>query len=492
MSQRMSVAGRTLGMFVVLVACREGPGDAVDADAAVTAPVDPFTPQAEPTSGLTDVSADLTKVLEGGALAMACETYAAAPGDREAMMRCGKAMFFYEGFSTSGVPAALVDWLLESFPGETGPGFANLGMIPDPFSSSGYPLGLAPGAPLGEAPTLAFTCASCHFARMPDGRYAVGAPNHDLAYGRLNLMLALTPMMAVPGADDSAHDPEALAVIQPLRDRMAADATIQLSFFTAAWPLLTSGTALPTFSATSERWYARWRSGTMDFFIEPLPFDDQVHTVSKISALWGIPSASELAGGNIDSAMLGWTGGTSSLENFVHSFVDLGGGDVSQWPSGRLAPLAEYVRSLRAPPPLVNASADQLARGRDVYVAACQECHDGPRGMGRRIYGFDEIGSDDAIQWWADGPDHDGEPCCGLRFPAGDTITHGIKSPRLVGLSHMRRFLHNGSLDSLEQLLCLAARPGTVELAFASVGHEMGCELTAVDRQLLIQYLRAH
>ncbi len=463
-----------------------------DASGGDTAP-DPFAPQVDTSEGLTNVSADLAAVLEHGTLASACEAYAAAPTDRAARLRCGKAMFFYEGFGTAGVPKPIVTWLLDNFPDETGPGFAKLGMVPDPSSTAKLPLGLAPGGPLGSVETLAFTCASCHFARLPDGRYAVGAPNLDYAYGRMNLMLALTPALAIPGANPADHDPEALAVIQPLRDRMAANPGITTSLLVALLPLIGGGTAtMPAFSAENERWYARWRAGTMDFFIQPLPFDDKVHTVSKISALWGVPTDAELAEHAIGSAMLGWTGGTAHLSHFLSSFVDLGGGKLADWPESRLAPLADYVASLGAPLAETPPDSQEVMRGRMVYVAECQSCHGGPRGMGDRIYTFEEIATDDAIRWWADGPDHDGQPCCQLRFPVGDTVTHGIKSPRLVGLWAMQRFLHNGALDSLEQLLCVAPRPGVTGAAFSDRGHDFGCALPSNDRAALLSYLRAH
>jgi hypothetical protein len=452
-----------------------------------------FAAQPDTSEGLVNVSADLEALLEHGTLATACAESAADPGDRRKRLRCGKAMFFHEGFGTAGVPRPLVTWLLDSFPDEVGRGFAQVGMIADPFSAEGLPLGLAPGAPLGSVETLAFTCASCHFARLPDGRYAVGAPNHDYAYGRMNLMIAVLPALALPGADPADHDPEALAAIQPLRDRMAADPSIQTALFQALLPLITSGGAsMPAFSADNERHYARWRTGTMDFFIQPLPFDDQVHTISKISALWGLPDAGELAAHGIDSEMLGWTGGTASLENFLASFVLLGGGDPAPWPGGRLAPLADYVRSLRAPTPPQAPPAELVARGRAVYREACQVCHGGPRGMGAEIYAYDEIGTDDALRWWADGPDRDGELCCGLSFEPGDSLTHGIKSPRLVGLWAQSRFLHNGALDSLDQLLCVAPRAGIREPAYGDAGHDYGCDRDDADRAALLAYLRAH
>lgn len=475
--------------LVLLVACGDNltpPGDPFGGQP------DPFAAQPDTSEGLTNVSADLAALLEGGTLSTACAEAAAAPADRAKRLRCGKAMFFYEGFATAGVPAPLVRWLLDGFPVELGPGFAALGMIPDPFSAAGLPLGLAAGgAAFGDVPTYAFTCASCHVAQLADGRYAVGAPNHAFAYGTLNLAFSVLPALVIPGADPADHDPAAIAALQPLRDRLAAEPALGNSLLTALIPLIESGAMLPPFSVENEHHYASWRTGTMDFFIQPLPIDDEVHTISKISALWGIPTDAELTRHALGSAMLGWTGGTGHLATFVTSFVELGGGDLAPWPADRLAPLVEYVESLRAPAPSTPPAAAPLARGQAVFGAACLTCHGGPRGMGDRVYTFDEIGTDAAIQWWADGPDHDGALCCGMTLPAGDAITHGLKSPRLVGLDHMTRFLHNGSLDSLEQLLCLEPRPGVTELAYGDAGHEAGCELPAADRRALIAFLRA-
>jgi hypothetical protein len=475
---------RKLLLGLALVGCGEAPGD------PSTAP-DPFVAPADTSEGLTNISRDLDAVLEHGALATACADMAAAPGDRRLRLLCGKAMFFDESFATPGMPAPIATWLIDHFPDEVGPGFERFGMIADPRSPDGLPLGLPPGPPLGSVATVSFGCASCHFGRLPDGRYAVGAANHAYDYGGMILATTLLPALAVPGADPAAHDPDALAAIQPLRDRMAADPAIQNALLQALLPLIAGGGGmLPAFDRASEHWYARWRTGTMDFFIQPLPFDDGVHTVSKISPLWSLPGDDELDGG---SAMLGWTGGTASLHNFLAGFVDLGGGPLEQWPRERLGPLHDYILSLRAPLAETPPAAGQIAAGRAVWLdAGCQDCHGGPRGMGTELYSYDEIGTDAAMRWWADGPDHDGLPAGGLRFQPGDTLTNALKSPRLVGLWAMDRFLHNGALDSLEQLLCLAPRPGVTADAFGDAGHTYGCELPAADRERLLAYLSAH
>jgi hypothetical protein len=454
-------------------------------------PDDPFGPIPDTSEGLTNTSTSLLAVHEYGTLGRACDAYRADPTSRTKRLRCGKAMFFYEGFGTTGVPRPIVTWLLRSFPDQVGPGFRHLGMIEDPTSPADLPLGMAPGARMGNVDTLAFTCASCHFGRLPDGRYAVGAANHQYRYGAQNLMMVLMPMLVVPGADPAAHDPDALAIVQPLRDRMAANPQIRTSLLLALLPLILGGGAtLPPFDAMSEHLYASWREGTMDFFIQPLPFDDEVHTISKISALWGIPTEEERAARAMPSAQLGWTGGTATLLNFARSFVHLGGGDQSQWPDASLLPLVEYVYSLRAPANPAPPPAAQVAAGAALFRSeGCIGCHDGPRGSGRELFDYDEIGTDQAMKWWVDG-DLDGVPDHDIRFEDGDLVTHQLKSPRLVGLWTMRRFLHNGSVDSLDDLLCLNGPRGTItELAYGDGGHTFGCELPAADRRALIAYL---
>ncbi len=452
---------------------------------------DPFGTPPDDAGGLLNDSTDLNGVLERDALEGACERYAAGAHDRRTTLLCGKAMFFDEGFGTTGVPKPIVTFLAQNFPDAIGKGFAKLGMIPDPRSTESLPLGLAPGKKFGSVDTLAFSCASCHFGRLPDGRYSVGAPNHDYAYGLQNLALAVLPLVALKG-DAASHDPDAIARIQPMLDQLNRDILLKGRLVAALLPIGLAGTA-PAFPKEAEKHYADWKPGTMDFFIEPLPINDHAHTVSKISPLWGIPRKAEADAASMPSAMLGWTGATASLENFLASFVDLGGGDLSKWPKERLAPLAEYIYSLQAPVPPRAVNVDALARGEALFRdRGCIDCHGGPRGGGLKVYSYTEIGTDAEMARWAD-PDLDGVLQDGLRFQPGDALTHGIKSPRLVGLWAMRLFLHNGSVDSLDEVFCSAGLRGNVSTkAFGNGGHTYGCDLSVDDRTALVTYLNAH
>ena len=452
-----------------------------DDDTAEPAAGDPFAPQPDESEGLRNVSTSLDDILEHGALEGACDAWRADKTDRRKELLCGKWMFFYESFGTAGVPRSLVEFQALGFPAELGYGFSELGMIEDPDSLTHMPIGLAEAAPMGTVKTLAFTCASCHFAQLDDGRYAVGAPNHNLDYGAVNLHLVLMPMLAMPGTDLSQHDAGAVAVVQPALDRLSADPMLQLGLLAVFIDLLGAG-SVPTFSKESEGHYADWAPGTMDFLIEPLPLDDGVHTVSRIPPLWGIPTDEEARAAGMTDAMLGWTGNTPTLTRFAQLFGEMGGGTAAS--EAEVQPLVRYIESLRAPD-----SATENEEGRAIFQADCASCHGGPRGSGLRVYDFDEIGTDDAMRYWMD-PDGDGDACCGVDdLP----ITNGIKSPRLVGLGAQKSFLHNGSVPSLEALLCLGTdRPTTTAEAYGDQGHLFGCELDRDEKTALIAYLLAH
>ncbi|MEZ4318788.1 MAG: hypothetical protein R3F61_14840 [Myxococcota bacterium] len=458
---------------LALVGCT--PDSTSDSDVPVEL-VDPFVRAPVHTYGMTDVSSDLLAVLENGTLRGSCDRYRDAPDDLGLRRRCGKEQFFYETFDTVGVPRPIVSFLLEELGDLVGPGFSAYGLIADPTSPAGVPLGMAPSAD----DSIAFTCASCHFGRLPDGRYAVGAPNQDYDYGAHNLSMTLVPMSLL-GSD--GIDPEAAADVQPLLDALDASPALRVQLGLALLPL--AGTPAPEFPLDVQRLYARWVPGTMDFAIAPLPLDDGVHTISRIPPLWRLPTLDERDAAGMDHAMLGWTGNTPSTEDFVYWFGVLGGG---RHPTPEdIGPITAYLESLEAPEPPVP-SGDP--RGLELFAQHCGACHSGPSGSGLTVYPLDEIGTDPAIGLWMD-PTGSGAPCCNAELPA-DFVTGAIKSPRLVGLWAQQRFLHNGSVGSIEALLCVEPREGVVEPAFGDAGHEYGCELDLADREILVEWLATH
>ncbi len=452
---------------------------------------DPFAPQPDESEGLTNVSANLGALLEHGALAGACDRYKGGQTDRKTMLTCGKWMYFYETFGTAGMPAAILKFLAKNFPDELGLGFSKLGMIPDPGSADSLPLGLAPTTKMnGTIDALAFTCASCHMGKLPDGRYAVGAPNHAYDYGRHILTITLTPTLGMGLGNAADHDPDAVAKVQPLLDKLAGDVALKASLGLVLLPL--ASLKQPAMTKAVEHGYASWPTGTLDFVMAPLPIDDGVEVVGKMIGLWGLPRPAEAKAAGMANAMLGWAGAAHGLDEFLKGFAALGGVD-TLLTDDATKPLLEYVYSLRAPANPAPPAPALVQKGAALYASkGCATCHDGPRGGGKRMYGLDEIGTDKTIVKWAD-PNLTGSACCGLPTPAGG-LSHALKSPRLVGMWALGRFLHNGALSSLEQLFCVAPGRGPTGVEPARTdGHAYTCDgLTDDDKQALLAYVRAH
>jgi hypothetical protein len=456
-------------LLTILAACNPQPVKA-----------DPLTP--DPGVEPLDVGPDLASVLQHDETRDACKRWEAGHKDRRTTLLCGKWMFFYETFGTLGVPAAIPKFLVKEFPDEIGPGFEKLGMIRDPNLPDDLPVGLVPGRRVGLANAVAFTCASCHFARLPDGRYAVGGANHDYEFGKQLLAMTLLPTLALMGGKPEHHDPDAVALVKPMLDRVKSDKKLFGRMGVAMLKVLPAFKA-PKLDKEIEHAYASWPPGAMDFLFPPMKIDDHVHIVGKILPLWSIPNQARVARDKMPHAMLGWAGAAPTLMAFTRSFIQFGDGDEKTWTEEKLQPIVEYIDSLRAPK---NPERSPTAFGAALFRDKCIRCHGGPGLGGERVYALGEVGTDAALERWLD-PDASGKPCCKAPIPP-DSLTHGIKSPRLVGLWTEKRFLHNGTLN-LRQLFCLEPRPPSGIPGLETHGHDFTCKLTPSEKEALIAFL---
>jgi hypothetical protein len=470
-----------------------GSADAGPADAGDLSGLAPHRWPDPPGRATHDTDANLAKVLERSALAGACDAVKAGAADAATRLRCGKAMFFDETFGTVGIPTGLLELLQKYYSGTYyGEGFSRFGMIADPDAPAGPPIGLrATTGKLGTMPTKAFTCAACHFGQLPDGRYAVGYGNLSLDYGRLFASMGAVVQLT--------FDKNSAKVIAPLRDELARpvalakqDPAYLAAATSLALDLSKSSSGQAQLDLAEQDRFLSLRPGTMDFLTKPL-IDDGVWTVGRISHLWDLPDAAQRAAAGMPSELLSWAGGVLDLETFLHGFVAIGKADPASWTDQQLAPLVEYLRTLR-PPPLLHAPEPALVKaGAQLFAAKCLSCHQGPSGEGLRAFEFSEIGTDSALRKIFN-PDRipGGEPCCGLGGSGRYVVTGGVKSPRLAGVGFQTRLLHNGSVNDLEELFCLHRRDPSMLEAQTSTGHTMTCDgLAYGEQQALLAYLRS-
>jgi hypothetical protein len=369
-----------------------------------------------------------------------------------------------------------------------GKGFSKFGLIPDPASTKGMPLGLAPTTgKVGTVSTLAFTCASCHFGKLPDGRYAVGYGNLQFDYGRLIASLGAPLMLSLNANDMNVHAQLRQELTMPVA-QAKMKAGYQIDMGATGLQLLGAGSGAQLNAMEQGRFLAL-KAGTMDFLTKPL-IEDGVWTVSRLLSLWNLPDTAQRSRVGMKHEMLSWNGGVDSLEAFLKGFVAIGVSR-SEWDDAKLAPLAEYVRTLRAPTPLTSPNETEARAGARLFVSkGCLTCHPGPSGEGHRVFRFDEVGTDDAYANIYN-PGVDGKPCCGIAGEASN-VTRGVKAPRMGALFSQVRFLHNGSVGSLEELFCLIPRQVDSNPAQGSGGHVMTCEdLSDVEKRNLITYLKS-
>ena len=441
------------------------------------------------TSLTHDLDTDLNAVLEASNLQGACARYEAGATDELTKLRCGKSMFFDGTFGTVGVPKHLLEFLQKYYADSYyGPGFTNFGFIADPRSTTGMPIGLAPSTgKLGNIETTAFTCAACHFAKLPDGRYSVGAANLNLRYGGF-----VASMGAPISLSTNANDPK---VTEQLRMELAAPVaaakmrsgyTVEMGLL--GLELLGAGSAGQLSVAEQDR-FLKLQNGTLDFLTKPL-IDDGVWTVSRMISLWNLPNETQRAKAGMPHELLSFNAGVPTLSLFLQGFVVIGAG-ANEWPPSRLAPLEAYVRTLRAPVAFGDGlTAAQIRQGATLFVEkGCLTCHSGPSGEGSRVFGFDEVATDtEYAKIYNAAPD--AGPCCGL---GGDAsyVTRGVKAPRMSGSFSQTKFFHNGSIDTLEQVFCLEQRPTVNIVAQTAQGHLMTClDLTPDEKRALITWLK--
>lgn len=465
-------------------------------------------PEAAETAHVPATYGPIDDIVESGnrkQFSSACDRYNRGERDQKTKLLCGKCLFLYGNFGASGIPAPFIDVFLRSFassqnPGHVGPSFSRLGMIPDPTSTRRLPLGLAEGERLSGHRTYVFTCASCHLSRLPGtkDRYAIGAPNHDFEYGRLVALVSAFPRTTHVWMRHTVS-PSVQKALQPLTRESLRKPWIKafLDLATVSMADLLFSGAVPSFPATSQDQHMSWLPGTMDFAIKPLPFYDEVHVVTKIPMIWEQLGPEDLLQHPGGSALLGHTGGTPSLQDFLAGFVATSGGDPERWDTPALEPLRAFLAGLKAPPPLEPVAIHSAARGKRLFVEhGCVSCHNTSNLSGNRLFeiapfeGSSALAVDPAIADWGQGAQMGGQSAGSVLPP----LTGQIKSPALIGLWAQKRFLHNGSV-TLEELFCSGSdrRNEPLQKApFGRQGHWMTCDLPdAETKQAIIDFLRS-
>ena len=63
-----------------------------------------------------------------------------------------------------------------------------------------------------------------------------------------------------------------------------------------------------------------------------------------------------------------------------------------------------------------------------------------------------------------------------------------LRHQDLLGYGQKNRLLHNGSVESLEDLFCIYGERTDDQVIFGNIGHTFGCDLPYLDKTDIIEF----
>ncbi|MEY4065451.1 MAG: hypothetical protein RIR26_1659 [Pseudomonadota bacterium] len=470
-----------------------------------------------------DVGKTLEEVLERERTQPACERYwslldasdapraGTAPSEvQEQEVLCGKWMFL--SWETSGklpLPEILFDAIERSWPERVGKGFAKLGFLPNPTDPAQRPLGIARSTTRYTGmPAVNVTCAACHVGRLPDGRYAVGAPNTQLDLSTFNLMSFYPLYASMLDADREKLPPAAHLFFAELErterkrvwgGRYGIDWSNLVFKYSKLLHMLNIGPkGLPDVKFVvmpPERDLMSWLEGRPGVFNPGAPMLTlQRAGVPNLSIpqIWGLSGKEEdyLEG---RAAPLGQTTKYASLEKFVSSAIVYAYQDLNLVRPRHVRPLVSFLRQLRAPQQLETPTPDLVQMGSDFFKASCSQCHDGAAGESTRLYSAGVVGSPPALENARAGYKAT-TPIAQLIDDLSKSLSadlnpqpEGIRSRRLTGIWARRDLMIDGSVEDLDDLFCMKSGVRKVQ---SSAHADLCTSFDTRSKAALIEYLR--
>jgi hypothetical protein len=392
-------------------------------------------------------------------------------------LAAGQRAFLHDSWGTEVLgewpPADFFVGLMESGPAMFRDQFVSFGFIADPGDD--FPVGFKRG--LADPTRVKETCALCHVAELPDGRFWMGAPNTRLDFARFRLEVNARWVAAGNPPLITPLEEEKLGKIGP--GRTGAESREYPDLVPVDFP--------PYFNL-GKRAYLNY-----------LGTGHNVRTEAYFS-------------------LYTFGAGAPNKEEAIVPFPD----------EERVDEFIEFLGSLDAPAPPAQDPA-LVAAGEAVFAAAaCDACHH---------VAIDDLGLDVIIPYDKEQGGKDRIPGQDPAFPRGTIHTdalhrvilegdsgsgpddgfldllnfiqeHGLepgwsdgyRTSSVRGLWASAPYLHNGSVPTLDALLRPAAeRPtqwqngafelDTTQLGNSAQGHELGTDLSEPDREALIAYL---
>lgn len=471
-----------------------------------------------------DVGSSLSEILERERIQPACDAYwkkldntdtplpDSDPNQlRDLEILCGKWLFL--GWETTGklpLPEILFDAVKRSWPERVGENFEKLGFLPNPTDPAKRPLGVVRSTTRYTGmPSVNVTCAACHVGQLPDGRYAIGAPNTRLDLSTFNLMSYYPLYMAMSNQErDTLPGPvgrffKELEKTERKRvfggNNLIDWSNVVFKYSKLLHMLKIGPKGLPDAQFVvmpPDRDLMSWIEGRPGVFNPGAPMltlqKEHVPNLS-IPQIWDISGHEEDYNEN-RVAPLGQTTKYASLEKFVSSALVYAYQDLSLVRPRHVKPLVAYLRQLKSPANVQRADPLIRQQGETLFSQSCQQCHNGVAGETTRLYPAELTGTAKALE----NPRENYKattPIAQLIDNLSQSLKaelnpqpQGIRSRRLSGIWARQNLMIDGSVTDLNDLFC---RNTTARLRNSSPHQELCTSFDGAQKDALIAYLKS-
>ncbi len=379
-----------------------------------------------------------------------------------AKVLCGKWTFLNLGMRTNiGVPVALLK-AIENFK-EVGPKLKNLGLLDDEtWSKKRWPFGIVKSKHqkrlafkrVTTNKIVQFSCAACHTGKLPDGRVSIGMANESFEYGKFNQYTLFSIWMVDKRKyDETRWLPELIKMYKKLKKgnksfflkMMTATEKMPINKFLLKYII---GEQPP--SLATQRSFLNSEPGVFNGFAPSLNFEDRELYVSA-PGVWKLGTEKESHYGTLASR--------PDTTSFIQeAFVYTNRSNKYSKPS-YIEPVAEYLKCLKSPKPIVKKNVNLYDRGQNVFKNSCTSCHDLKHGGGSSAVSPEAIGIPQTFVGIFEGyqpQDIQSKRTFKLLQEMKlDKSAHKIKVRRLNGVWTRKNLTSNGQIKGMDHLFCL-------------------------------------
>jgi hypothetical protein len=326
---------------------------------------------------------------------------------RSTILYAGKHIFNYALPNANGtLPQFYLAEAMTAWPELVGPAFKNVGLFENP-DDPGFPIGFPKshsnnpfaGVIPGGNRSVA-TCAMCHLGRTDDGRFVYGLPNSHIRPGRLALILSYPIWILDQRANDPEKwDPRLISKFTALKKQaqekgaLFAKFSVDLTLVPRQIPLTHSISGLlrlPGLGVGDQRDMLSEQVGAAPTFFVALGTTESL--TLAMPSLWGIESYPKKPY-DLDKTRISSFIPAPDLEtHMAESLYMAAGGNREYTGIEWQVPLAEFIRTFRAPKNSRQPNEALYQQGEILFKKHCQGCHDNNQGGSGKMFSAETMG----------------------------------------------------------------------------------------------------